>query len=187
MELLAIIWWKNWFNRNRVAHEEHPSKASDIVDWARDYLHDCHNLRTKHYLDPQAKITLQNRRWSPPNGQTLKLNTDAAIEIKSRDIRLGMIVCNCHGQVLMSASKGLLIGGSSHTIEALAIWWGLQLALSTGLNTFWVESDAKGVVKSINNGPIPLSEQGLIIQDILESWRRVLAWVSSSVPEAPML
>ncbi|KAK3204550.1 hypothetical protein Dsin_018596 [Dipteronia sinensis] len=52
--------------------------------------------------------------------------------------------------------------------EALEILHGLQLASESGLWPCIVESDSQLVVSTIDSGNVPLSDIGLIIEDILD-------------------
>ncbi|KAK3200721.1 hypothetical protein Dsin_024136 [Dipteronia sinensis] len=82
-------------------------------------------------------------------------------------VGLGIIVRDAAGNVLASSAQRVLAGFSIESAEAMAVCKGLLFAEDSGLLPVLVETDALVVVNFIKSGRAPLSDVGLIIDDIL--------------------
>ncbi|KAF2289240.1 hypothetical protein GH714_031940 [Hevea brasiliensis] len=80
-----------------------------------------------------------SRSFPPPFG-LVKMNTDAGI-IRSRVVSLGVVFRDDLGNVLTSANKFVVEDWDSYTSEALAIAFGLKLAVDLSFHSFIVETD----------------------------------------------
>ena len=71
------------------------------------------------------------------------------------------------GLVMAASSQKVAATFSPQVVEAVAIYRGLQLAVVSGLTPCMLESDAKVVIKWINDATPLCSEIGNVISDIL--------------------
>ncbi|KAL5847753.1 hypothetical protein ACOSQ3_011277 [Xanthoceras sorbifolium] len=103
--------------------------------------------------------------WSPPLGNLLKLNVDAALDHGSNKIGVDLVIRNSSGSILMTA--GLIFRNviDVEIAEAKAILEEIELASSRGFTHLCVKSDAKTVVFLRCANTCVRSELGAIIQD----------------------
>ncbi|KAL5817062.1 hypothetical protein ACOSQ3_025440 [Xanthoceras sorbifolium] len=106
-------------------------------------------------------------KWHPPNSNCYKFNTDASIDDHKNCTGLGVIIRDSRGLVMASCVKGFDSLYSPPIAEALAILRGITLAVETGLLLVCVESDTKFVVNLITSKAAPISEIGVVIEEIL--------------------
>lgn len=65
-----------------------PSDGGDVVEWCHFFLKIIRRLYALNIKPP----TKQNYRWMPPSLGCFKINMDAAVNIESAAIELGVIV-----------------------------------------------------------------------------------------------
>ncbi|KAL5750380.1 hypothetical protein ACOSP7_024983 [Xanthoceras sorbifolium] len=106
-------------------------------------------------------------KWHPPNSNCYKINTDASIDDHKNCTGLGVIIRDSRGLVMASCVKGFDSLYSPPIAEALAILRGITLAVETGLLLVCVESDTEFVVNLITSKAAPISEIGVVIEEIL--------------------
>ncbi|KAL5741844.1 hypothetical protein ACOSP7_028576 [Xanthoceras sorbifolium] len=126
-----------------------------------DFVHAC-EIGKVVPLSSSARWSV----WSPPTGNLLKLNVDAALDHRSNRIGVGLVVRNFYGFILLAV--GLLFRNifDAEIAEAKAILEGIELASSKSFTPLCVESDAKNVVSFCCADPLVRSEIGAIIQNV---------------------
>lgn len=87
----------------------------------------------------------------PPQRGYFKVNVDAVTNSEKQISRLGVVIRDENGNVIVAAIKFSKYYGEATFAEAEAIDWGLQIAERACLNLLVVESDAQEVVKLVNN------------------------------------
>ncbi|XP_057865432.2 uncharacterized protein LOC131073086 [Cryptomeria japonica] len=97
-------------------------------------------------FDNSKCIRRLNTKWKPPNQDYTKLNFDGAA-------RLGMAA---EGRIIRSPTREMVIayasnlnGFSSSQVEAMALAWGLYIALSIGFRAIAKEGDSKLIIDAI--------------------------------------
>ncbi|KAK3188891.1 hypothetical protein Dsin_028452 [Dipteronia sinensis] len=164
-ELLCLILWKIWYCRNGRIHNSILILDDDLVPWAMDYLADFKNANSSvKNVSPVGSPS--SMLWSPPAIGQLKMNTDAALDAESGRVGVGITIRNHLGEVMASSAQSVEAGHSPQVAEALAIFRGLIFARDSWLLPCSVESDAQVIVNLINSDDTPLSEVGLIVNDI---------------------
>ncbi|KAK3230173.1 hypothetical protein Dsin_002054 [Dipteronia sinensis] len=95
-----------------------------------------------------------------------KVNTNAAVDVVSGKVGIGMVIRDHLREVLASGSQPIMVGLSPDIAEAHVIYRGLIFAKDSGLLPCMVESDPQVVDKLINWCDIPISDIGTLISDI---------------------
>ncbi|KAL5840688.1 hypothetical protein ACOSQ3_013362 [Xanthoceras sorbifolium] len=101
-ELLAIIWWRTWFRRNKLVRKEGPFPAKD------------------------------GHAWRPPEGSLFKINCDVTVSISENRIGVGVVIRDRNGDVMLSAPKTMVAGLDPSAVKAKAIVTGMMLAVEAG-------------------------------------------------------
>ncbi|KAK3204451.1 hypothetical protein Dsin_018497 [Dipteronia sinensis] len=103
--------------------------------------------------------------WRPPDPGLYKVNTDAALDVASRKIGIGLIIHNCFGKVMASSAQSVLAVYSPLVTEELVIFRGLRFAREVGLAPCFIESKAQVVANLFNSDNVPFADVGLILKD----------------------
>ncbi|KAL5756141.1 hypothetical protein ACOSQ2_020887 [Xanthoceras sorbifolium] len=163
MELLLVLLWRFWFRRNRAVHSAQLLSVEDTVDWSKMFLADFQAA----VAVPGVRCGPVAERWLAPSPGWVKIHSDVAVDVRGRRLGFGVVLRDFAGKVLMSYTSLLLGLFSSDIGEALAILYGLRLAVDLGLSSICVESDAASIVKQLSSRDSSCSDIGLILDDIL--------------------
>jgi ribonuclease HI len=107
-------------------------------------------------------------RWQPPVGDMVKLNWDAAVDVKNKTIGLGIIIRDDKGSFLAALSKRLQIEVSPVVAETLAALHAVLFCLEMGYPKAWFERDALQVVNEVNSAMPCDSMHGHLAEAIKE-------------------
>ncbi|KAL5778933.1 hypothetical protein ACOSQ2_009670 [Xanthoceras sorbifolium] len=154
-ELLAIIWWRVWFRRNK------------LVQWCKNFLVKFQASKFSN-VKPHSVAVLRGHTWRPPDISMYKINCDTAICANGNCVRIEVIIRDSSRDVMLSALKTIVAGLSPSIVEASTIHAGIKLAVETGLLPVIVESDSLSVVNLLLARQPICSEICLVINDILE-------------------
>ncbi|WCJ29809.1 Retrovirus-related Pol polyprotein from type-1 retrotransposable element R2 [Euphorbia peplus] len=159
--------WMIWFNRNRLVHGVPPFTASDLLNKVRELIDDynCSLEQAPQVLAVNSE-SFSKRSWSPPIGESYKLNCDAAIIADKFICSLGMVIRNASGQPMVSACFPNVRCNNVAEAEALAVLYGIKLALDCSLYQLEVETDSSSVVHALQDVSPYRNELGLICEDI---------------------
>ncbi|KAL5806145.1 hypothetical protein ACOSQ4_028878 [Xanthoceras sorbifolium] len=179
--VLVIVFWRIWFRRNRIIHDKIILCSKDVVDWAYSFLEEftAANIVTNSSLLDVANSSLHDSSsdgisllhgttpngWIPPPAGFFKINVDASVLHSQDSAGLGAACRNDMGLVMWSCSMRSLCYDVL-CAEAKALILGLSLASDLGFHSFILESDALSLVQLIHSDLSPLSEIGLLLQDI---------------------
>ncbi|KAL5827646.1 hypothetical protein ACOSQ4_019443 [Xanthoceras sorbifolium] len=77
-ELLAVVWWRAWFRRNKLARNEGSFPTEDLVRWCKAFLAEFQVSRFSGVKSPSVAV-LRGHAWRLPDGSLYKINCDAAV------------------------------------------------------------------------------------------------------------
>ncbi|TXG48435.1 hypothetical protein EZV62_027729 [Acer yangbiense] len=137
----------------------------DTLPWAVNFLEEYRQANGKPG-NPVASIPSVLCPWCPPAVGTFKVNTDAAIDVVSNKVGIGIIIQDFLGSVMASSVQMIAASYSPQLAEAFAIFRGLHFVEECGLLPYAIESDVQVVINLISDGCFPCSDVGLIIKDI---------------------
>ncbi|TXG53482.1 hypothetical protein EZV62_022651 [Acer yangbiense] len=166
MELMCVVLWRLWYWRNQHAHSIPYIRNEDVFAWASDYIGEFRmaNLVEKGPAGlprPVARI-----RWSKPDIGSFKINTDAAIKVANNQVGVGAIIRDSGGKVMVAAVQRMDACYDPSVAEAVAILFGLRVAVGRGLLPAVLESDAQSVVNLICSGSDICADIGVVLSDI---------------------
>ncbi|PON93724.1 hypothetical protein TorRG33x02_104270 [Trema orientale] len=105
--------------RNQVAHGGTLKQADLMISFAESLIMEFNNSRD-HSLSPQLSTLPLETCWSVPPNNQLKLKTDAAVKVGDGFIRIGAVIRDHNGQVLVALSKRISGGMSVEAAELMA-------------------------------------------------------------------
>ncbi|KAK4851629.1 hypothetical protein QYF36_016970 [Acer negundo] len=104
--------------------------------------------------------------WRSSEGAAWKINYDATTDYARRVIGQGINIRDKSCKVFSADALKVKAMYSPIIAEAMAVWWGIGLALDFGLVPFQIESDCLQVVEMVSKGS---AEVGHIISMIVAS------------------
>lgn len=107
------------------------------------------------------------KRWSPPQGEQLKINVDGAFIAEIGGAALGVVVKDKEGQPLLMACPKLHHCSNSETAEAQACLEGVCLGSRWPDKSFILEADNASVITKLKMGGVDRSLVAPIIHDTL--------------------
>ncbi|KAL5737670.1 hypothetical protein ACOSP7_030431 [Xanthoceras sorbifolium] len=156
--------WFAWCGRNLRIHSDFSPPVVDL--WSKAvYFVDSSLLSIQ--VPRQVEIASGPvPRWSPPVSG-FKLNVDAAVDAASGSFGVGIVARDQSG--CLKSAAALIFPGffSVAAAEAMAVFEGFRLAVSSRFSPFFIESDSLEVVKLCGGLSSSRCEVDSIIQDIL--------------------
>uniref|UniRef100_A0A803Q017 RNase H type-1 domain-containing protein n=1 Tax=Cannabis sativa TaxID=3483 RepID=A0A803Q017_CANSA len=104
--------------------------------------------------------------WHPPPHSGVKINVDAAVNSVSKQLEIGAIVRNHHGQVLAALSMPAQGDFRSDEMEAKALFHSLNWALQHQIRITHIETDALRVFQALTSSSRDLSCFSDLISDV---------------------
>ncbi|KAF7843116.1 reverse transcriptase [Senna tora] len=148
--LFAFTCWFVWKARCRMVFEHVPVDSLFVIQKSFSAAAEFWNANGWCSGGSGLRLgAVMEDRWSPPIGNALKINCDAAFSCESGIAGLGIVIRNEYGVVV--DGKGVRTNACSAPVaESLALREALRLALDLQLVNFSVESDCNDLVKAIN-------------------------------------
>ena len=125
--------------------------------------------RSQKLQNAGAALTKQKAAaiaWNPPPFNQLKLNVDAAVDVKKMKLGVGAVVRNHRGEVLASLSKPVQGCFRSDEMEAKAIFHSLIWTIQHHMPIAIVETDALRVSNALASSSRDISCFSDLIDDI---------------------
>ncbi|XP_059077175.1 uncharacterized protein LOC131876284 [Cryptomeria japonica] len=111
-----------------------------------------------------------NSRWLAPSPSWLKLNFDGAA--RTGVVAGGGIIRDRFGNLIL-AYAGDFGSASSNMVEAVALFWGLKLALNINAKRLTIEGDSKLIIEATKGA----SGISLMISNILKDIWPIIVWL----------
>ena len=111
------------------------------MQWTKQYLEEFYAATDRHDTPgttPEAHAAV----WTPPPTQRYKVNVDGAVFRSQRTAGVGVLIRDCHGQVIAALSKKICAPLGPLEVEAKAFEAGIQFAKDVGIQDFIVEGDS---------------------------------------------
>ena len=105
-------------------------------------------------------------QWQPPEHQQYKINFNGTLFKAENYARIGMIIRDNEGQVMVSMSQRIPLPNIAIEVEALAARHAMELALEIGLNKGVLEGDSQILMNALTTKSHSLSQFGHIVNDI---------------------
>jgi ribonuclease HI len=173
VELFAIIARRIWHRRNEVVHGgdfRHPMQmVREAITTLKEFQRANQPGGTQHDVS-------ENRgedNWKPPPVNTLKINWDAAVDLKKGIIGLGTIVRDERGEFVEAETNYRKMQVEPVVAETLAALQALNLCTERGYQSVIMEGDALQVINLINSVEPCNSGYGHLVEDIRAGSRRV--------------
>ncbi|KAK3218973.1 hypothetical protein Dsin_012943 [Dipteronia sinensis] len=121
MEVLCVVMWRTWYQRNTFIHNSSQVNVNDLVHWAESSFDDFRganaNVNVVGVSGRRGQIVHALR---PPDQGVYKINSDAAIDVIRNRIGIGAIIRDYRGLVMASCAQLSQVNLSPQIAEALA-------------------------------------------------------------------
>jgi hypothetical protein len=130
--LLAMIMWRAWSVRNKVARAGEVLSIDDSVDFLQRFMAQyqlAHEPRARVGEDQTCvRPGLSSLNWNPPARDTIKINVDGAFNPSTGGAAVGVIARDHEGSPHVMAWRLLFHCRNAEEAEALAVVEGLCFA-----------------------------------------------------------
>ncbi|XP_041025341.1 uncharacterized protein LOC121265722 [Juglans microcarpa x Juglans regia] len=171
-----------WFRRNRKRDENEILDARTLIEHAMT----THRMFGEVRLHPVAGLK-NFYGWQPPPMGFLKLNIDGAVFHHIHRARVGAILRDAQGKVILSASKGEWEVKHPEVIEFMAVLHGIQFIAHMGITHLVVELVCLLVVKVLEAAPEDqspahgLARYAWVVDPIAMWWGGFLDFISQAI------
>ncbi|KAF5476475.1 hypothetical protein F2P56_003227 [Juglans regia] len=151
LEIGVAIMYSIWTRRNIGEFDSKFSSPNSVMKRARVCLYDFHDARNEgKSARRKLEQTEQSRKWQTPEGLCVKVNFDAALDLKVQKMGVGVVMKDGRGDVLTSLSAPTMYVTSPFVVECKALRRALKLCKELGCYNVCFEGDAKRVVDTMN-------------------------------------
>ena len=123
-ELLCILAWYIWCNRNKMMHGNHSRRRDCILTYARDYLEEFFRI-SSCFSSSRLGVKATVEKWQKPPLGFLKLNVNASVTKYGSHAGVGAVVRDYKGYALGILAKKIDDCFSPYVAECIALIEGL--------------------------------------------------------------
>jgi ribonuclease HI len=165
LELFVITARRIWLRRNTIVHGGEMTHPLQVTREATTSLDDYQRANAHMSTEDEAGGNIVEKRWAPPRGFSLKINFDAALDVRNRVVGLGIVARDEGGRVKGACSVTLKVSASPVEAEALAALQAVIFAQKKAYSGVIFEGDAQTIVNAVNSLQPNESSYGHFIED----------------------
>lgn len=162
MELFAILVRSIWHQRNKTRMNQACCLTKDLQQSAEERWNEI----KRYNLTPEQVRSKPQARWKAPPPNKYKINYDGAISNADNTAGIGVVVRDCHGEVIAFLIQQLDQAYQPVEVEAMATCRAVELGSELGLDCAIAEGDSKAIMKALrckDNGLTPFAH---LINDV---------------------
>nr|GMC47434.1 uncharacterized protein LOC109164833 [Ipomoea batatas] len=167
--LFLIICWYIWQARNDKLWNNCSTNATYVVLRAKSHFMEWKTLNEKELVD-QAHVV--SSKWTKPEPGWLKINVDAALDVRKGGMGLGWVIRDANG--IFKAARAVPVTGvcSPTEAETMAIRELLSWLKDQSPSQVLIETDALKVVQGLNSCSFDSAFDLLLcdVRDLLRSF-----------------
>ena len=136
--------------------------GSEIVQWSSRYLKEYHAVTERPTTAPAPRVTF----WTPPPTDRYKINVDGAVFKTQEAAGVGVLVRDCHGQVIAALSKKINAPLGPLETEVKAVEAAVQFARDVGVQDCIIEGNSLITYNALSGNTSPPSSVAAVISGI---------------------
>ncbi|XP_071921814.1 uncharacterized protein [Coffea arabica] len=184
MELVAVILWNLWNNRNGAVFDGSYKDPLSLVSFSLHFLSQFREanrnpMAAEHTTAIQQSILSQ---WKRPPAGYVKANFDGAIFVEGDISGIGVVIRDAEGNFMAGLAKQIPGIFAPEVIESYAAKAAVELLLDLHLPMIILEGDCLKVVKMLQTIETDASACGMLVDDILRDIQSFATWEASWVP-----
>ncbi|XP_042973059.1 uncharacterized protein LOC122304861 [Carya illinoinensis] len=178
MELIAVVLRRIWFRRNGWVFENRFEGPNDVFSQAANCLSEYQQAQETQQAQPKQSNSQCGRalHWKPPEGDTVKVNWDAALKSDDRKCGMGVVIRDRCGDVLASLCSCRWNVSNPVVAEVHALWRAMKLCEELKFSKVQLEGDAKSVINAVNNAEECWEWHGQLIEDVKSVLKNRKQW-----------
>nr|XP_027062717.1 uncharacterized protein LOC113689086 [Coffea arabica] len=145
MELVDVILWNLWNNRNGAIFDRPYKDPLSLVFLSIAFLDQFHEANSKDKFN--TPTSLQSRlsigHWIRPNAGFVKANFDGAVFMDDKSSGVGVIIRDDKGSFIADLSKKILGILEPNVVESYAAKHAIQLLHDLSFNKIVLERDSQ--------------------------------------------
>ncbi|XP_042984282.1 uncharacterized protein LOC122313374 [Carya illinoinensis] len=146
--LIATVMRNIWLRRNSLVFEDDFSSPGALFNKAKSSIAAYQEAQEKQGMGAgHVRVHRERVRWRAPREGVVKVNWDAAYELKNKKMGLGVVIRDGEGEVLVSLCKPSSYSVSAAVAEAEALWRAMLLCIELNFGEVVFEGDALGIIQ----------------------------------------
>ncbi|XP_027155450.1 uncharacterized protein LOC113777063 [Coffea eugenioides] len=178
MELVGVILWNLWNNRNGAIFDGPYRDPLSLISLSIAFLNQFNEANSKDKFN--KPISLKSRlsigHWIRPNAGFVKANFDGAVFMDDKSSGVGVIIRDDKGSFIAGLSKKNLGILEPNVVESYAAKHAIQLLHDLGFNKIVLEGDSQKVIKMLDRLESNDSSCGLLIDDTIVLCQDFMCW-----------
>ncbi|XP_042974746.1 uncharacterized protein LOC122306383 [Carya illinoinensis] len=175
--LIATVMRNIWLRRNSFVFEEFFSSLDVILNKAKASIEAYQEAQSKPVKAiEQIQVHREKVRWKAPREGLVKINWDAAYDLKSKRMGIEVVIRDAKGEVLVSLCKTSFHSVSVAAAEVVALWRALILSTELNIGKAIFEGKAFSIIQAVCSSEERLEWHGQRLGDIRELLRRRPLW-----------
>ncbi|KAF5476174.1 hypothetical protein F2P56_007909 [Juglans regia] len=172
---IATVMRSLWLRRNEFCYEGLFKSPSQMLRTAKEELHEFEMAQQKLIANSQGNnIERRNQVWQRPKENYIKVNWDAALDLKGRKAGLGVIIRDEDGEPLVAVEGQQTNVVNPAIVEIYALWKAMEIYRDLKMERVIFEGDAQLIVKAVNSQEEDRSVYGSIVEvakSLLGLWK----------------
>ncbi|RCV07636.1 hypothetical protein SETIT_1G260900v2 [Setaria italica] len=172
-----MLIWRCWSARNAVLQAGEQISIAGSVVFLTKYLNALSQIRPQQPSDDgRGKQKKSPKKWSPPSGETLKINVDGAFIIETGAAAVGVVIRDCTGKPLLMTWRWLRHCRDAKEAEALACLEGIRMVAWWADRDTVLEADCSTVIDKLRKGGMDRSQVAPVIMDAMCEAEQMETW-----------
>ncbi|GMJ14222.1 hypothetical protein HRI_005091400 [Hibiscus trionum] len=164
-KIFVVSCWAIWYARNKAVHDDLKTIVQESIAFIQAYILEQETFQTAVQPQPRNK----SQQWSPPQGNLIKVNFDAAYCTHSKISTSGVICRNNAGLIMGACSMQHTHVCNAFLAEALSCRDAVTFALDMRFDRVIFEGDSLSVIKKLRSKDEDLSQLRVLINDIKQA------------------
>ncbi|WVZ54654.1 hypothetical protein U9M48_005419 [Paspalum notatum var. saurae] len=163
--MIITLMWNWWNERNRRREGEKERSASELAFITASLVHEF-GLINETARSGEVSDRPRAQRWSPPEGEVIKVNTDGSYCPRTKNGGWGFVLRDTDGEVVSAGAGRLTQALDPFHVEVMACLIGVTEEAEKGVGKVVIETDSMMVVEAVKSRDYTLSAMGGLIYEI---------------------
>jgi hypothetical protein len=183
-ELVSMIMWYIWFNRNRAAHENKMWDPKLVVAKAESHLEEFIKVSSRVEEGELRNGSESSRpRWKAPVAGMVKINWDVIERVEVGSSSRGIIIRDSEGQVLAAVSSAGSKGGDHFARRLLCLTKALMFAGEIGFFDVEIDIEDARLFHALSSKSLDNSRWGHLIERVRLCLQSCARWKLVKIPK----
>jgi hypothetical protein len=163
LSVVACTFWRSWTRRNKINAQEKEWSLEELLSQINYWT-----TESKLYCQKTEAVAAARRqqRWSAPEGDWIKFNTDGAFYPETKHGGWGFVARDQQGRVRGTGAGRLNYVANAAQAEATACIHALQAAADWGVTKLILETDSTNLVRAMEPLEFDRAPEGVLYRDI---------------------